>query len=789
MDYDPYFPEGTIPYRYSQSVVETDKQKEEELEQQYRELDQNYQQSVEKQEPVNNVQEAINVPVDAATKIAEDVMNVGKSEPEWMLNQDKEPELQTTWGKTLSEIFQVAAPLVLIGLTKGKAIKAMRNRGMLKSIPVGSFGDRAGNFAFDVGADVGWLGITRQGKTDNLSGMLADLGVPVPDFVATKDSDTPEAKRVKQQLEAVGLGAFGSIIAGLFRVGKEPGKRFVDKLRPKDAKSKEFVENLKSKGGEVDPDPVVDQVVRDDKLRGDADSELALKRLTDNGGEIPPEPDKYIQSGLFDESERIPKAVPPEGLVEAIADNAKIADTPGGNGRPQRFMTDAAVEATTGGNLEKRAIVRGVEQQIKMLREMNIDFDINGKWMSNKQLVAKLDRLLPDMLGLTDDELKQVFSYDTVTMPDGKKMKILDTLSEGLALRLSKATLDEMSPDKMKASALAQSSLANDISDSATAASVVGRELDTDEVYNKLLDKLEFLIFENSLAGSYTGWRLNARKAGLGIVEDFNMANAKKVAAEKAARIRKLSNDLRQLETTNPELARKLKEVWDVTNGSITDIVDLEQAVYDSMKGRRLVKNFGYASPAIMVEAIFGLFYSFKLSSLYTPLKAIGNNTANFIMQPAAQVLGGKDARIAWAEAASGLMDDMRVIGTLMGERFKKVQSMPVGELNRTDYQERVIRQSEMIEAAAALAEKNGDIALSIKTNFARMMLALGNTKLFRLSTNMMEAGDAALNVGLVLRDKRAKMIAAKVASPGGVASLVAGNGIEINTVSAPASV
>jgi DNA-directed RNA polymerase subunit F len=769
MDYDPYFPEGTIPYRYSQSVVETDKQQEEELEQQYKELDQNYQQNVEEQEPVNNVQEAFNVPIDAATKIAEDVANVGKAEPEWMLNQDKEPELQTTWGKTLSEIFQVAAPLVLIGLTKGKALKAMRNRGMLKSIPVNSFGDRAGNFAFDVGADVGWLGITRQGKTDNLSGMLSDLGVPVPDFVATKDSDTPEAKRIKQQLEAVGLGVFGSIIGGLFRAarGSESGQRFLDKLRPKNAESKEYVDKLKAKGGEVDPDPVVDQVVRDDKLRGDADSELALKRLVDNGGEIPSEPDKYIQSGLFDESERIPKAVPPEGLVEALADNAKIAATPGGNGRPQRFMTDAAVEAVTGGDLGKRTLIRGIEQQIKEFGSKNIDFDIEGRWMNNKELIALVERIYPDMLGLDVDELKQVFNFDTVTLPDGKKIQILDTVSESVALKLSKQVLKEMSPDRMRASALAQSSLANDISDSATAASVVGKELDTDEVYNKLMDKLEVLIYENSLAGSYTGWRLNARKVGLGITEEFNMANAKKVAAEKAAAVRKLANDIREIETRNPQLASKLREVWDVTDGSITSIVQLEQAIKDAMKGRRLIKNFGYASPAVMVEAIFSLFYAFKLSSLYTPMKAIANNTASFIMQPASQVLGGKDARIAWAEAASGLMDDMRVIGTLMGERFKKVQSLPVGELNRTDYQERVVRQSEIIEAAAALAEDSGDIPMLIKTNFARMMLALGNTKLFRLSTNMMEAGDAALNVGLVLRDKRAKLIAAKVAENG----------------------
>ena len=291
-------------------------------------------QAQEQLEPVDNVQEAVNVLPDAVTAIGQDVVNFGAATPRWVDEEDDgAPELKTTWGKTLSDIFQMVIPLVLIGATRGKAIKALRNRGMLKSITQGGKLDRFANFAFDAGAETAWLQISRQGEQDNLTGQLAELGVPMPEFLATNDKDDPEAKRVKQQLEAVGLGIFGSLVAGLFRFG---AGRFMSRVRGNDAASKEYVEQIAKKGGDSDPvTSVGDQVIRDEGLRESSDSEMALKRFADNGGEIPDpwtqDPDNYIQSGLFDTSERIPKAVPAEGLIESFTDYYKIQSRPGGN--------------------------------------------------------------------------------------------------------------------------------------------------------------------------------------------------------------------------------------------------------------------------------------------------------------------------------------------------------------------------------------------------------------------------------------------------------------------------
>ena len=67
--------------------------------------------------------------------------------------EDGVPELKTKWGQTLSDFTQLLIPAMLIGFTKGKALKALRNRGMLKNIPLKSAGDRFGNLA-DVGTEL-----------------------------------------------------------------------------------------------------------------------------------------------------------------------------------------------------------------------------------------------------------------------------------------------------------------------------------------------------------------------------------------------------------------------------------------------------------------------------------------------------------------------------------------------------------------------------------------------------------------------------------------------------------
>lgn len=745
---------GEVEQRIYQNMVE----EEQELLQKRQELD-----KIKKQNEVNNFQEAATVPLDAGRAIIEDIAKTGGAEPSWMGNEERAPELQTTWGKTLSGIAQVIVPLLAFSYGKGRGLRALRNRGMLKNIPVGSAKDRLANLAADVGAEVGWYNITRQAEQDNLTGQLAQLGIPVPDWLATGKGDTAEMKRTKQQLEAVGLGVFGSLLGGLFRLGKAPIGRFTSKLRGKDAAGEAYVEQLAKKGGTSDVNnPALDEVLRDENLRAQSDGEMALKRLADNGGQVPDpwdaDPDNYIQSKLFDESERVPKAVPAEGVVEAIVDNYQIAKNPSGNGRMQRFMTDAALDAISQGDLEKRTIIKGLQTQINEFASKNLDVDVGGRWKNNKEIVAEMDKIVSAMLDVPLEDLKKIVPYDDVTVAPGKKIKVVDPFWEQAFIKLSKRYINEFSMSGQRASALAQTSIANDISDSANAISVVKGELDTTRAQDRILDMLEFLQYEQTLAGSYRGWALQARKNGLGLT-NATVKDWMEEAAKKSAQVKKLVNEIKELRVSNPRMADAVESVYELTNGSITDINMMYQAIEDSVKGRRVVKNWGYASPGVLVEAISSVFYAAKLSSLYTPVKAIMNNAANFIMKPINQALGGKGVRRAWAQYANGSAEYMRISAKLMSDRYKQVANLPIEQLARADYSDRIVQQQAWLDAAQAYADESGDLLMQMKVNFANTMNAFGNHKNVRYSTNIMEAGDAALNVALVLTDKRGQMI------------------------------
>ena len=310
-----------------------------------------------------------------------------------------------------------------------------------------------------------------------------------------------------------------------------------------------------------------------------------------------------------------------------------------------------------------------------------------------------MDNIVASMLDVPLNDIKKIVTYDEVTDSPGKKIKIVDPFWENAFIKLSKKNLNEFTMSGQRASAMAQTSLANDISDSANAVSMVKDELDTTRPKDRILDMLEFLQYEQTLAGSYRGWALQARKTGLGLT-NADVAQWKLDAANASAKVKKLANEIK-LSVRLPRMADAVESVYELTNGSIQDIKQMYRAIEDSVKGRRVVKNWGYASPGVLVEAISSVFYAAKLSSLYTPIKAIMNNAANFIMKPINLAIGsgGKNTRRIWAQYANGSDQYMKIAANLMAERYKQVANLPIEQLARADYADRIVQQQEWLNA------------------------------------------------------------------------------------------
>jgi hypothetical protein len=312
-----------------------------------------------------------------------------------------------------------------------------------------------------------------------------------------------------------------------------------------------------------------------------------------------------------------------------------------------------------------------------------------------------------------------------------------------------------------KALALMETGIANDLSDSALASNLLKAEgLPIERVQERILDLAEAFGRLDSYSGSYLGWALQARKAGLDKAPSPDVAKWWKKAQEDAVKIKKLTKEVNEIGKTNPELKDAIIGAYELTDGSIKDVRMLQKAIIDSLKSRRLGKNWGYLSPSLIVEAISSIFYAAKLSSLYTPIKAWANNISNYIMRPLAIVIGsgGREFNRTWVQYVSGSTDLNRITASIMSQRFKQIQSLPNEKLFRSELAGRIQRQQDWIDAAEKLAESRGDLLLQMKVNSVKTMMAFGNSRIARNSANMMEASDVATNIGLILVDKRGQM-------------------------------
>jgi hypothetical protein len=722
------------------------------------EYDAGQQQEQQPQEPVNNLQEARNIVPNALDAITTDIQQYGYG-PEWTNPREKEaPELKTTWGRIFSDLFQAIVPVLVVGaITKG-GIRKLPN--IASRFPKGGKMDWIGGAALDMGLEVGWLNISRQAKADNITGMLAEKGIPLPDWLATKDSDSPETKRIKQQYEAVGFGLFGTTIAGLWKLAK--GGRFIDNVVPTNKAGKELVDDIKAKDvEELSENPMVDNMMRDENARVKSDDAMAEARHAEDP-EIT-KVDTYVQSELFDEFERVPKAVHPDGVLEAMTDNYKIQrNIETDNGRMARTLTEPAIEGMSRGGKAAKKIMGQIEEALHKLRNQGLKISLGGKWVTNKKLLTAADELVKKVYGAESwKQAQSMFELMDVKTISGETVQIFTPASQVAAGKIMRDLLDQgFDPDSMRASSLIQTGLANDLMDSAVASNNILKELPMDRVQERMMRVLETLTYMRSLTGSYSGWLLQVNKLPWEKVQNPKIAEWYAKAQERLIKVKKLHKELNDPSKVSPKMKEALMGAYELTDGSVVDIQMLQQAIEDSVKARRGIKNWGYESPALLIQGIQSLFYAAKLSSFYTPAKAIANNMSNYMMKPITKVIGsfGKEFDRAYVQYAAGLVDTNRITAQFFSDRFKQVQTLPLEKVVRTDLAEKIGKQNEWLETAQAYAEATGDLVFQTKVNMARTMIAMGNHPFLRYSTNIMDANDVAMNVGLILTDKRGKM-------------------------------
>lgn len=714
----------------------------------------------------------------AAVNIGEDILNFGSADDPRFKLDPIEPQMQTGLGKTVSAIVQTVGPaLVLAALTR-------RGRGLLRAsklggrIPAGSFLDKLGTGAAFTGSEALWTVATKQSLEPNLSESLKewfpDQTGWVPNWLATRPADSPDTKRIKAVTENVMVGGLAPLLGGLRRALKgDP--TIIDRIKPTNAKGKALKDGIERKEVKgFSEDPIAEEVLKDEALHARDGAEMAETRFArDPEGT---QPDPYVNSPMYDSYERPTKAVNASAVVESLADDYQIKNNIGtANGRSAPILTNAAVDSLTEDDIIKRALVDKIEAQVKKIVDAGFEVNMPGQFKnpSNKDLVKNLDKLADSFLEMPTsqmyDILKAADAFETVDVI-GVPQRRLKTVYAAAALKANKKLLKEVTPDKMRSSAKLQTELAGEISDAAEAIGLGDGKLDFTTLQDNMASKMAVLTYEYALTSSINGYLLNVSKvAQAGKITSKDVAEALKRfkinAKEQVQEVRKLFNDLAVIRSKDPKLADALVNTFELTGGDVRDVDALGKILKESISGRRLFANIGTKTPNLLVEAVTGLFYNIKLSSMYTPVKAWTANMANLFMKPMNMMAGhlmagdAKQAGRVWVAYFGGFQDTMRMSSWYAAGRFRKVMKTPTEQLLRKDFAEAYKARQDWLGAAEQYADATGDLTMQMKVNAIKTVDGFNNLPWARYSVNMMESGDGFVGAFLAQVDKRMKML------------------------------
>ena len=697
----------------------------------------------------------------------------------WMEIPDNwEPQNKTAWGQALRELVTAVGPSIGLALLTRRGTAALTKASGLPTPP--KWVRAVGNAGTDIAAGVAWDSIGKHAEDDNALGSLKKIWPKafgwIPDDLATLDTDSPDIKRLKNQREGAGIGLLTSTLEGAVALsrafkGLAPGVEFI----AKDGQAAKNLDDIANKAGvNYSDSPLIDRIIRDERYRDKSVDEIAEMRFKQKGLD---EPDPFIHSPIFDDSERLAKAVRPDGLMQAMVDSKRIQDNLGTvNGRMASFMTDAAVEGLDMADLEGRNLIKKIEDAIRNSGNFEAKLP-DGKMLSKSDILKAGDNLAAVILDprMSGSDLQKMF--DEFNLRDFKQDLNLAPISDAAYGGAMKAITElknfYLNLDTARASAYLQTSLAGEVSDLATATRVMGDEQDITRAQELIFDKLQALWYETDMSSSIAGWSLNNKKTWKTVLNSGDSNAIQRFAKEAEEQISKTTQvkaenratflrNLKEINAKNPEYLKPLSLAYELSDGDVNSIHKLTKYMANVLGTRKILLDQEPQIPSQVVQSLFSTFYNLKLSSLMTPVKALSNNFALLLMKPANVMLGaalrgdGQTIHRAWVQYATHMDTTMRGAADYMGSMFKRVAADP-SVTQRADF---ATRNSDMLDAARAFADaeaSQGRYAAQMKVGFVDAMTKINDHPWFRYSMNFMEAGDAFVKSSIAMAEARGR--------------------------------
>lgn len=649
--------------------------------------------------------------------------------PTWLQVDDRvEPINKTWWGNLIRGVGEYG---LLSALTRGAANKVggpaarvLGGRGIGSELARGAV---VGNFS-------------SQSQGDNLSRVLTDAFPWFPDVLATNDADSPLMKRFKNTLEGLGLDFVFDRVAGSLkglRAAKQADEAALlqrqAELKPGD--TPELVPESRRLPPARDNTDIAVRVTEaeikaNQKAREANFDELANSRLADDPEGLKG-PDPYVNSPIFDASERPIFSVKKDGLEQALLDEIRISTDPRYfEGRPATLFTEAALEKRLAGESPaRRRVIESVARDIANRPEFIGEYSgvkVTKREFQQVAIARALDTL------------------DEFNDPEDLEALKAKLLSQPATEVVGGRSVNYMNRENLAAAELLLNVTAGEMADLATASRSVRGALDTTTQEDMILRRMEFLLKETYFAKYMAGSTLNSVKyGGLNLLRK---ADVDEIAQQIDSQVASTINTLKELRDSGDDTLVKLfTDAVSISDGKIKTLVDLDRYMQD-----RIWKwNGSPDEQGGIARGFVSTFVNSVLSGPKTVLRAWTGTSLAVALRPITLYTGALirgDARLqakalhqmaVWHEGANEAL-------TLFSKAWKSHlagEGIPYSNFaGNTDS----LHNTEQWRVLGEWVKERGTLGDQAGYNLATMMSRFNNFPPFNYSMGLMGAGDAA---------------------------------------------
>jgi len=613
-----------------------------------------------------------------------------------------------------------------------------------------------GAVAAYTGVDTGVAMISSHSKTDdNMAATLNNwLGWNIP--WATRDSDSPDVRWKKNVFENASLSGAVELLGAAFTFGRKA------RLFPRDAGAEQAI-NSRTTQLELFTDPV------DASIKPRINARKAAQSIeTTEALKADPLGEKGYNAFVNDIGPDAPgKAVvnlEPDPLMAKL-DQTRIQNNIGTkNGR----MAPVADEAF---NRKLMTAIKGSDrarQLDKLFDSISPNFDaivfdgVQDVKVTAEQMNRSVDNLTQAIFGRDLSFKEFEFIVDDMKSTVFNSNQILDEENWIVASKSFKKAYENIfDPNQMRASAMVAQNAAENVSDLATAARMIGDEADTSRQMELIFKKLNLLSTEvkaNEFIVSKAREYKKLKESGDvdGIVRWMNRQGSDfdDYIADIKVKNNKLEQELTTIAKEQPAYLKPFKEIYDATNGKVDDLDKMHKFVekHIGMIKKGIIDQDPEV-PSMIIKGLHAARINGVLGGIAPIRAALGNSTMT-VLKPLAAFAGAAVSenrrglfKRAWY-TYNGLSENFQRAFKVMSDEWRLANAHPEEAMmrGRADLRLAQMEKLEYMDSVAEAWRAEGEFGKVAAWNMARGLTWWNKQQFVRYGTNALYAIDGFTN-------------------------------------------